>query len=52
MQIQHELGIAVLFIIALGAFTVSLVEFVRRAKNCTERERPLRIKTAALSYRS
>jgi hypothetical protein len=32
MQIQHEFGIAILFIIALGAFIVSLVEFVRELK--------------------
>jgi hypothetical protein len=32
LHIQHELGVALLFIIALGAFTVSLVEFAREVR--------------------
>ena len=32
LQVQHELGVAILFMIALGAFTVSLVEFVRELR--------------------
>ena len=32
LQIEHEHGVAVLFIIALGAFTISLVEFAREVR--------------------
>jgi Protein of unknown function (DUF2721) len=32
MHIQHEHGVAILFVIALGAFTVSLVEFARELR--------------------
>jgi hypothetical protein len=32
MNIQHEVGVAVLFIVALFAFTVSLVEFAREVR--------------------
>jgi hypothetical protein len=31
-QIQHERGVAVLFIVSLGAFTVSLVDFAREVR--------------------
>ena len=31
-EIQHERGVAVLFIISLGAFTVSLVDFAREVR--------------------
>jgi hypothetical protein len=31
-QIQHERGVAVLFIISLGAFAVSLVDFAREVR--------------------
>ena len=31
-QIQHERGVAVLFIISLGAFVVSLVDFAREVR--------------------
>jgi hypothetical protein len=31
-QIQHERGVAVLFMIALGAFVVSLVDFAREVR--------------------
>ena len=31
-QIQHERGVAILFIAALGAFTVSLVDFAREVR--------------------
>jgi hypothetical protein len=31
-QIQHERGVAVLFIVALGAFVVSLVDFAREVR--------------------
>jgi len=32
LNIQHELGVAVLFIVALLAFTVSLIEFARELR--------------------
>jgi hypothetical protein len=32
LHIQHELGVALLFIVALGALTVSLVEFAREVR--------------------
>jgi len=32
MQIQHEVGVAILFIVALAAFTNSLVEFAREVR--------------------
>jgi Protein of unknown function (DUF2721) len=32
LQIQHERGVAVLFMVALGAFTVSLVDFAREVR--------------------
>jgi hypothetical protein len=32
LQIQHERGVAVFFIIALGAFTISLVDFAREVR--------------------
>jgi hypothetical protein len=32
LKIQHEIGVAVLFIVALLAFTVSLVEFAREVR--------------------
>jgi hypothetical protein len=32
LHIQHEHGVALLFIVALGAFTVSLVEFAREVR--------------------
>jgi Protein of unknown function (DUF2721) len=32
LHIQHELGVALLFIVALAAFTVSLVEFAREVR--------------------
>lgn len=31
-QIQHERGVAVLFVISLGAFTMSLVDFAREVR--------------------
>ena len=31
-QIQHERGVAILFMVALGAFTVSLVDFAREVR--------------------
>jgi hypothetical protein len=31
-QIQHERGVAVLFMVALGAFVVSLVDFAREVR--------------------
>jgi hypothetical protein len=31
-QIAHERGVAVLFMVALGAFTVSLVDFAREVR--------------------
>ena len=31
-QIQHERGVAVLFIISLGAFVVSLIDFAREVR--------------------
>jgi hypothetical protein len=31
-EVQHERGVAVLFMIALGAFTVSLVDFAREVR--------------------
>ena len=32
LNIQHELGVAILFIVALLAFTVSLIEFARELR--------------------
>jgi uncharacterized membrane protein len=32
LQIQHERGVAILFMVALGAFTVSLVDFAREVR--------------------
>jgi Protein of unknown function (DUF2721) len=32
LQVRHELGVAILFMIALGAFTVSLVDFAREVR--------------------
>jgi uncharacterized membrane protein len=32
LQIQHERGVAILFMVALGAFTVSLVDFTREVR--------------------
>lgn len=32
LQIRHELGVAILFIVALGALTVSLVHFARELR--------------------
>jgi Protein of unknown function (DUF2721) len=32
LQIQHERGVAILFLVALGAFTVSLVDFAREVR--------------------
>ena len=31
-QIQHERGVAILFMVALGAFTISLVDFAREVR--------------------
>jgi hypothetical protein len=31
-QIQHERGVAVLFIVPLGAFVVSLIDFAREVR--------------------
>jgi hypothetical protein len=31
-EVQHERGVAVLFMVALGAFTVSLVDFAREVR--------------------
>ena len=31
-QLQHERGVAIFFMIALGAFTVSLVDFAREVR--------------------
>jgi hypothetical protein len=31
-EIQHERGVAILFVVALGAFTVSLVDFAREVR--------------------
>ena len=31
-QIQHERGVAILFMVALGAFTASLVDFAREVR--------------------
>jgi hypothetical protein len=31
-EVQHERGVAVLFIISLGAFTVSLIDFAREVR--------------------
>jgi uncharacterized protein DUF2721 len=31
-QVQHERGVAILFIVALGAFTISLVDFAREVR--------------------
>jgi O-antigen ligase len=32
LEVQHERGVALLFMIALGAFTVSLVDFAREVR--------------------
>jgi hypothetical protein len=32
LQIQHERGVAIFFLISLGAFTVSLVDFAREVR--------------------
>lgn len=32
LQIQHERGVAILFMVALGAFTISLVDFAREVR--------------------
>jgi hypothetical protein len=32
LQIRHEFGVAILFIVALAAFTISLVEFAREVR--------------------
>jgi hypothetical protein len=32
LQFQHERGVAILFIVSLGAFTVSLVDFAREVR--------------------
>jgi hypothetical protein len=32
LQIQHERGVAILFTVSLGAFTVSLVDFAREVR--------------------
>jgi hypothetical protein len=32
LQIQHERGVAILFMVALGAFTVSLIDFAREVR--------------------
>ena len=32
LQIQHERGVAILFMVALGAFVVSLVDFAREVR--------------------
>ena len=32
LQVRHELGVAILFMIALGAFAVSLVDFAREVR--------------------
>jgi hypothetical protein len=32
LKFQHEFGVAILFIVALGAFTISLVEFAREVR--------------------
>jgi hypothetical protein len=32
LQVQHEHGVAILFMVALGAFTVSLVDFAREVR--------------------
>jgi hypothetical protein len=32
LHIQHEVGVAILFIVALSAFTISLVEFAREVR--------------------
>jgi hypothetical protein len=31
-QVQHERGVAILFMVALGAFTISLVDFAREVR--------------------
>jgi hypothetical protein len=31
-QVQHERGVAVLFIVSLGAFTISLIDFAREVR--------------------
>jgi len=31
-EIQHERGVAVLFMISLGAFTISLIDFAREVR--------------------
>jgi hypothetical protein len=32
LQFRHERGVAILFMVALGAFTVSLVDFAREVR--------------------
>jgi len=32
LQVRHELGVAILFMIALGAFAISLVDFAREVR--------------------
>ena len=32
LQIQHERGVAIFFMISLGAFTISLVDFAREVR--------------------
>ena len=32
LQFQHERGVAILFIVSVGAFTVSLVDFAREVR--------------------
>ncbi len=32
LQLEHERGVALLFIVALGAFTVSLIDFAREVR--------------------
>ncbi len=32
VQVQHERGVAILFMVSLGAFTVSLVDFAREVR--------------------
>jgi hypothetical protein len=31
-EIQHERGVAILFIMSLGAFTISLIDFAREVR--------------------
>jgi O-antigen/teichoic acid export membrane protein len=32
-EVQHERGVAVLFMISLGAFTISLIDFAREVRD-------------------